>query len=252
MERFTFWFGTMIKETGSKMEEVGGKLQGKYNYTAHLSRHRRLMKLNGNFPSVGQGSFIAPNASVIGKVDIGSFSSIWYGTVLRGDVNNIKIGNKTNIQDRVTVHASSGDVKSGKAPLPTVIGNNVTVEAGSILHACTLEDGCKVELGSKVLDGALVGANSVVSAGSLVPPGKSIPSGELWSGSPAKFVRKLTKEEIEDLKHRAEDVYELSVKHDAEHSKTFEQLNYEKETNEFWAESASVKPLKEAPPIQQR
>jgi len=224
--RFRHWVGFAFREAGVKMHEFGGNLQGKLFYQAPLSRHRRVMAFNNFKPTIGQNAWIAPNASVIGKVEIGSMSSIWYGSVIRGDVGNIKIGKKTNIQDRVIVHVTSGplDPDYEKQSIPTVIGDNVTVEAGAILHACTLEDGCKVEFGAKVLDGATVGTNSIISAGSLVPPGRKIPSGQVWAGTPAVFVRNLSDSEIASLLDNAEQMYQLSQRHDAEHVKSYSEL----------------------------
>jgi len=244
------WLSGFLKETGASLYKMGGSLEGKFYEEAQLSQHKRLVTFDNVKPSIGQHAWIAPNASVIGKVEIGAQSSVWYGSVLRGDVNNIKIGKKTNIQDRCVVHVASGDLEHNtKPPLPTIIGNNVTVEAGSIIHACVLEDGSKIEIGSKILDGAKVGANSIVSAGSLVTAGQVIPSGELWSGTPAKFVRKLTQQEIEALSKRAEDIYALAKKHDEEHSKTPQELNEERIQREEWTPNIQAKPFKDVPEI---
>ena len=106
-----------------------------------VCRHSRIMPLYGKHPFIEEGTYVAPNASVIGDVDVGEKSVVWYGAVLRGDVNSIKVGDCTSIGDRVVVHVAK---ENPRGPLPTVVGNHVVVEQGSILHACTLEDECFV------------------------------------------------------------------------------------------------------------
>ncbi len=129
---------------------------------------------------------------VIGDVEIGAHSSVWYGCVLRGDVNYIRIGEKTNIQDLTMIHVSRHDY-------PTLIGNEVTVGHSVNLHGCTVEDNTLIGIGAIVLDGAVVGKHSLVAAGSLVPPGTLIPERSLVMGSPAKIKRAMTDEEVADL-----------------------------------------------------
>jgi len=247
------WASSLLKETGASMYKFGGKLEGRYYDEAQLSAHRRLVPFGEQKPVVGQGAWIAPNASVIGKVDLGSHSSVWYGSVLRGDVQRIKIGSKTNIQDRCVVHVRSGDDNHGTyVPLSTLIGNHVTVEAGVILHACVLEDGCKVEAGAKILDGASIGSHSVVASGALVTAGTSIPSREYWAGAPARFVRKVSDEEVEKLRQGAEDIYKLAVRHDIEQSKTQKELFEEKILEKYYEPDHAPRPFKGTPEIKPR
>ena len=141
-----------------------------------------------NHPSV----FIAPQAVVIGNVEIGEGSSIWFQTVVRGDVNSIRIGKRTNIQDLSVVHVSNAD---GPKPAKTVIGDDVTVGHRVILHGCTVKNGCLVGMGSIVMDDVVVGEGSVIGAGSLVTEGTIIPPGQLALGRPAKVIRPLTEKE---------------------------------------------------------
>ncbi len=143
---------------------------------------------NGIFPKISAKAFIAPGAVVIGDVEIGEDSGIWFGVVVRGDVNYIRIGSRTNIQDVTIVHVTR---KTG----PTIIGNNVTVGHAAVLHACTLEDGCFIGMGATVMDGVVVESGAQVAAGALVTPGKRVPKGQIWAGNPAKYFRDLNEKE---------------------------------------------------------
>jgi carbonic anhydrase/acetyltransferase-like protein (isoleucine patch superfamily) len=213
-------FGKSLRALGTGIEKMGFSLQGSTAFREELSRHRRLMPLNGLKPKLGIKAWIAPNAAVIGRVEIGDRTSIFYGAVLRGDVNKISIGSDTHIGDRVMIHAASDE--SGN-PHPTFIDNNVIVEPGAILHACTVKSFAKIGLGAVILDGAVVGHNSILTPGSLLPQGKQIPDGEVWSGSPAKFVRKTTGDEIEAIKAMLTKLAKLSQLHETEHAKSREQ-----------------------------
>ncbi|MBF0094006.1 MAG: gamma carbonic anhydrase family protein [Alphaproteobacteria bacterium] len=141
-------------------------------------------------PQIHGQAFVAPNATVIGDTVIGEGASIWFGTVVRGDVHEIRIGARTNIQDNSVVHVTGG--KFG-----TYIGSDITIGHRAILHACTLENHCFIGMGATVMDGAVVESNAMVAAGAMVTPGKRVASGELWGGSPAKFLRRLSDPELE-------------------------------------------------------
>ena len=136
----------------------------------------------GIVPKINDTSFIAPTAVVAGDVVIGADSSLWFGAVVRGDVNYIRIGDRSNVQDNAVVHCT----KDGN---PTLIGNDVTIGHSAIIHACTLEDASFIGMGAIILDGAVVQSRAMVAAGSLVTGGKTVPSGELWAGNPAKKPR---------------------------------------------------------------
>ncbi|HEX2868005.1 MAG TPA: gamma carbonic anhydrase family protein [Ignavibacteriales bacterium] len=146
-------------------------------------------------PEIHTGAFIFPGVKIIGRVEIGQDSGIWYNSVVRGDVNFIKIGPGTNIQDLSVLHVTANN--------PLIIGNDVTVGHAVKLHGCTIEDKCLIGIGSVVLDGARVESNSIVAAGAVVTPGFTVPSGKLVAGVPAKVVRDLTPLEIEDIAHSA-------------------------------------------------
>jgi len=143
----------------------------------------------GKKPVIGERVFIAPGASVIGEVELADDVSIFHNAVLRGDINSIKIGKGTNIQDNSTVHLSSNK--------GVVIGEGVTVGHNAIVHACDIEDYCIIGMGSCVMDNAKVGHHSIVGAGTLITSGKEFPPYSLITGSPARRLRDLTKEEIE-------------------------------------------------------
>lgn len=142
-------------------------------------------------PKITEGVFVAENATVIGKVTLEPSSSVWFGAVIRGDVENIHIGQRSNIQDNAVVHTSSG--------FPTTVGNDVTVGHGAIVHGCTIGNRVLIGMGAIILDGAVIEDDCMIGAGTLVPPGKTIPSGHLAVGSPAKVIRALTEDEKQSL-----------------------------------------------------
>jgi gamma-carbonic anhydrase len=154
-------------------------------------------------PAIAPDVFLAENASVIGDVVIGAGSSIWYGTVIRGDVMPIRIGAATSIQDNSVIHVTGGF--SG-----TTIGDRVTVGHNVIVHACTIEDDCIIGMGSIILDGARVRRGSIVGAGALVTPGTDIAEGSMVMGAPARVKRPLTDEERARIRSSAEHYVELA------------------------------------------
>ena len=141
-----------------------------------------LFSFEGNAPNVAADAFVAPTAAVIGRVEIGPQSGVWFHCVLRGDTNFIRIGARSNIQDGTIIHVNAGT-------LPTIIGNDVTVGHGCIIHACTLKDRAFVGMGATVLDGATIEEGGMLAAGGLLTPGKVIGKGEIWNGSPARLWR---------------------------------------------------------------
>jgi carbonic anhydrase/acetyltransferase-like protein (isoleucine patch superfamily) len=143
-----------------------------------------LYEHQGVRPVLGEGVFVAPNATVIGDVHLGADSSVWFGTILRGDVLTIRVGARTNIQDGSVVHVTGGAAA-------TTIGDDVTVGHMALLHGCTVGNRVLVGMGSIVLDGAVIGDDAVLAAGSLVPPGARVPPRSLAMGRPAKVVRQL-------------------------------------------------------------
>jgi carbonic anhydrase/acetyltransferase-like protein (isoleucine patch superfamily) len=165
-------------------------------------------------PKIHDSVFIAENAVVIGRVEIGEQSSIWYNCVLRGDVNFIRIGKRTNIQDGTIIHVSRDPAYS------TIIEDEVTVGHSATIHGCYVETGSLIGIGATILDGARIGRNSLVAAGSLVTPNTEIPPRSLVMGSPAKVKKELTDEEIKDLEHFWRGYVELSGIYQKEDSST--------------------------------
>lgn len=168
-----------------------------------------IRSFDGKHPVIGTGVFIADTAAVIGDVVIGDQSSIWYGTVLRGDVMPIRVGARTSIQDGTVVHVTSG--VSG-----TAIGSDCTIGHAAIIHACTVEDRCLIGMGAILLDGARIGSGSLVGAGALVTPGTDIPPGSLVLGAPAMVKRQLTRKEQAQLEESAVHYVELTGRYLAE------------------------------------
>ncbi len=142
-----------------------------------------IKELNGHTPQFGNNCFLADNAAIIGQVEMGDDCSIWFGAVLRGDVNYIKIGNKVNIQDNATIHATY-------QKYPTNIGNNVSIAHNAVVHGCTIHDNVLIGMGAVVLDNAVVESNSIVAAGSVVTKGTVVESGWIYAGIPAKKSRR--------------------------------------------------------------
>ncbi len=150
-------------------------------------------------PKMGDNTWIASSADVIGNVTMGENVSIWFGCVVRGDVHYISIGDRSNIQDLSMVHVThhkKADMSDGH---PTIIGNDVTVGHRVMLHGCTIEDACLIGMSATILDGAVIGKESIVGAGSLVTKNKKFPPRSLIMGSPAKVVRELTDAEVAEL-----------------------------------------------------
>ena len=160
-------------------------------------------------PRVGARVYVDPAATVIGNVFLEEDVSIWPGCVVRGDVNSIHIGARTNIQDGAIIHVTHEGPFTRPGGFPTVIANDVTVGHSAVIHACRLEEFCLVGMGAVVLDGATVSRFGFVGAGAVVAPGKTVGEGGLWLGSPARFVRKLSERELEQLRHSAQHYVQL-------------------------------------------
>lgn len=154
-------------------------------------------------PKIDPSAFIAANATVIGNVEIGAESSVWFGCVVRGDVHEIRIGKRSNIQDGTIVHVTG-------ERFGTYIGDGVTVGHAAVLHACTLEDNSFIGMGAVILDGAVVESGAMVAAGAMVPPGKRVKAGELWAGNPAKLMRPLRPEDLDFFPVSADNYVKLS------------------------------------------
>ena len=161
-----------------------------------------IKKLNGHTPKFGKNCFLADNAAIIGDVEMGNDCSIWFGAVLRGDVHSIRIGNKVNIQDNATIHATYK--KS-----PTNIGNNVSIAHNAVIHGCTIKDNVLIGMGAIVLDDAVVESNTIVAAGSVVTKGTVVESGWVYAGTPAKKMKQLGEELLKGEVERIVNAYSM-------------------------------------------
>ena len=160
----------------------------------------------GKSPNIDSSCFIAPGVDIIGDVSIGRDSSVWFGSVLRGDMHYIKIGSRSNIQDNCTVHVTT-DVH------PTIIGDEVTIGHNVIIHGCEIEDRCLIGMGAIIMDGAVIGSGSLIGAGALVSPGTVVPPNSLIVGLPGKVVRETTEAERTETIERAQHYIDFSRKY---------------------------------------
>jgi gamma-carbonic anhydrase len=148
-----------------------------------------IITLHGHTPRIHPSAYVAPGCRIIGDVEIGAEASIWYNCVLRGDVNAIRIGARSNIQDGTVIHCDSD--KGDLMGWPTIIEDGALIGHMAMLHGCTVGANALVGLGSIVMDGCVIEAGAMLAAGAMLTPGKSVPTGQMWGGRPAKFMREL-------------------------------------------------------------
>lgn len=164
-----------------------------------------LITINGAAPVAAESAFLAPTAVLSGDVALGEESSAFYGVSARGDSAPIRVGDRTNLQDNVVLHADAG--------FPCTLGNDISVGHSAVVHGATVEDGCLIGMSATVMNGAVIGANSLVAAGALVLEGTVVPAGSLVAGVPAKVRRELTEQELEGLKTNASTYVRLAAAH---------------------------------------
>jgi len=169
-----------------------------------------ILPFNGKSPKIHESAFIAPGCKIIGDVEIGAEVSIWYNCVIRGDVNSIKIGARSNVQDGTIIHCDSATLATPNGH-PTIIGEDALVGHMVMLHGATLEDRAFVGLSTTVMDGCVIEGDAMLAAGATLTPNKRIPTGQIWAGSPAKYLRDLTEPAITAMR--------LSVAHYVENGK---------------------------------
>lgn len=160
--------------------------------TPSVATPARFLAYEGRRPRIHPEAWIAPGVVVTGDVEVGQDASLWFGTVVRGDLESVHIGKRTNIQDLSVVHVDSGG-------FPTWIGEDVTIGHAARMHGCRIENGALIGIGAILLNGAVVEEGAMLAAGSLVPPGRKIPAGMLAMGSPAKVIRELSEEERQQM-----------------------------------------------------
>jgi carbonic anhydrase/acetyltransferase-like protein (isoleucine patch superfamily) len=173
-----------------------------------MSDGATILTYGGITPKIDDDAFVAPGARVIGDVEIGAGASLWYNVVVRGDVNHIRIGARTNIQDGSVVHVSRGTH-------PTIIGEDVLIGHLAMVHGCTLHDRAFVGFGAIVMDGCVIESDGMLAAGAMLTPGKRIPGGQLWSGRPARYMRDLTPEDLRNSQSGVAHYVETAKRHKA-------------------------------------
>ncbi len=154
-------------------------------------------------PKIGKNVYISENAVIIGNVIIGNYVNIWFGSIIRGDVHSIKIGNRTNIQDNTVIHVTADES-------PTSIGNGVTIGHSSIIHGCNIQNDCLIGMGAIIMDDAIIGEGSLIGAGSLIPPKMNVPKRSLVIGRPGKIIRKVSKVETSMILERSKEYIDLA------------------------------------------
>ena len=165
-----------------------------------------ILPWEGVTPDIHPTAFIAPTATVIGDTAIGEASSIWYGCTVRGDVNYIRIGKRSNLQDNSVIHVDA-------AAWPTIIGDDVLIGHMCLIHGCTLGDGAFIGMRACLMDGVTVEPGAMVAAGALVTPGKTVPTGQLWAGNPAKYMRDLDEKQIWQMRDAGERYAGYAARH---------------------------------------
>ncbi|MCS7008570.1 MAG: gamma carbonic anhydrase family protein, partial [Chthoniobacterales bacterium] len=172
-----------------------------------MTIQERLEKYLGRQPDTSKAAFVAPNATILGSVTLGEDASVFYGAILRGDIQDIIIGNGTNVQDGTIIHLAD--------EYPAIIGDYTTIGHGAMIHACTIGNECLIGMRSTILDGAVIGDHCLVAAGAVVTPRTVIPPGSMVMGAPAKVKRQLTDEEIAGLRPWAEKYIHVAKAHAA-------------------------------------
>lgn len=173
-----------------------------------------LLSYHGKTPMLDPTAFVAPGARLIGDIAVGAEASIWYNCVLRGDVNAIRIGARSNIQDGSVIHVDSPQ-PGHEAGHPTIIGEEVLIGHLAMVHGCVLRDRAFVGLGAIVMDGCEIEGDAMLAAGAMLTPGKRIPTGQLWAGRPAKYVRDLSEADIAGMRAGVAHYMDLAKRHAA-------------------------------------
>jgi carbonic anhydrase/acetyltransferase-like protein (isoleucine patch superfamily) len=172
-----------------------------------------LIPFHGVAPRIDPAAFVAPGARLIGNVELGPEASVWYNTVLRGDMNLISVGARSNIQDGSVIHVDPARPGGPLEGYPCLIGEEVLIGHMAMVHGCTLHDRAFVGLGSIVMDGCVIEGDAMLAAGAMLTPGKRIPSGQLWAGRPAKYVRDLNEADLAGMRQGVAHYVALAKRH---------------------------------------
>lgn len=174
-----------------------------------------LMAFEGKAPRIDPAAFVAPGARLIGDIELGPEASVWYNCVLRGDMNRIRIGARSNVQDGTVIHVDPPRVAGPEHGFPALIGEDVLIGHMAMVHGCTLHDRAFVGLGAIVMDGCVIESDAMLAAGAMLTQGKCIPSGQLWAGRPAKYVRDLSDQDKAMMRLGVAHYVELARRHAA-------------------------------------
>ena len=174
-----------------------------------------LLTFEGKTPRIDPEAFVAPGARLIGDIELGPEASIWYNCVLRGDMNLIRIGARSNVQDGSVIHVDPPRVAGPEHGYPALIGEEVLIGHMAMIHGCTLQDRAFIGLGAIVMDGCVVESDAMLAAGAMLTQGKRILSGQLWAGRPAKYVRDLRPEDLATMRGGVAHYVELARRHRA-------------------------------------
>ena len=174
-----------------------------------------LLAFEGKAPVIHPTAFVAPGARLIGDIELGPEASIWYNCVLRGDMNRIRIGARTNLQDGSVIHVDPPRPGGPAEGYPALIGSDVLIGHMAMVHGCILHDRAFVGLGAIVMDGCEIEGDAMLAAGAMLTPGKKVPSGQLWAGRPAKYVRDLTEADIAGMRGGVAHYVDLARRHAA-------------------------------------
>ena len=172
-----------------------------------------LLDFEGKVPRIDPAAFVASGARLIGDIEIGPDASVWYNCVLRGDMNRIRIGARSNVQDGTVIHVDPPRAAGPEHGFPALIGEDVLIGHMAMVHGCTLHDRAFVGLGSIVMDGCVIESDAMLAAGAMLTQGKRIPSGQLWAGRPAKYVRELSDQDKEMMRLGVAHYVELARRH---------------------------------------
>lgn len=164
-----------------------------------------LYQFQNNKPKKGEKVYVAPGAQIIGDVNLNDRSSVWYNAVIRGDIDQIIIGEESNIQENCALHVDEG--------IPLTVGKRVTVGHGAVLHGCKIKNDCIIGMGATILNGAEIGEGSIIGAGALIPENKKIPSGSMVLGMPGKVVKELDENALQKIKESARHYHQLALEH---------------------------------------
>lgn len=171
------------------------------------------LTFGGKTPRIDPAAFVAPGARLIGDIEIGPEASVWYNCVLRGDMNRIRIGARTNVQDGTVIHVDPARPGGPSEGFPVLIGEEVLIGHMAMIHGCVLHDRAFVGLGSIIMDGCVIESDAMLAAGAMLTPGKRVPSGQLWAGRPARLVRELTADDLAGMQMGVAHYVALARKH---------------------------------------